>query len=349
MNKERPWEEVEKAVLKVYKESSPSFQDIENSKIFEDFYKKRTNLFKKLSIPPTFMRGKKVLDIGGGTGENLVIYANQGGLITIVEPNEISCKRAKELMEKNNFNIEIINQSLYDLDPKIINSFDIVICEGVLHHTFNPLKGLNIILNNLKKDALVVVSLAESAGYMKRELQREFVRNKGNNKKDEIIKIAKQYFQEHLDKAVKYGLRKEINIIFDTYINPQIKTSSLEDICDVFFKNRVEYHSSYPRLASFFETLSWRNYHENPFNYNYYKNYYKQLEKIWAVSGSKDEDENHADIDLSKFLNLVEKNYQELIDLKEKIKTNNCYDEDLKLLQKGYLGIGLHHFAGVKK
>ena len=55
--------------------------------------------------------------------------------------------------ENLNFNIEIINQSLYDLDPKIINSFDIVICEGVLHHTFNPLEGLNIILKNLKKDA----------------------------------------------------------------------------------------------------------------------------------------------------------------------------------------------------
>ena len=258
MNKERPWEEVEKAVLKVYKESSPSFQDIENSKIFEDFYKKRTNLFKKLSIPPTFMRGKKVLDIGGGTGENLVIYANQGGLITIVEPNEISCKRAKELMEKNNFNIEIINQSLYDLDPKIINSFDIVICEGVLHHTFNPLKGLNIILNNLKKDALVVVSLAESAGYMKRELQREFVRNKGNNKKDEIIKIAKQYFQEHLDKAVKYGLRKEINIIL------KLDESKLLGSASILLCLLPHSGDTDPRENSGFEFLYSKNKRKNP-------------------------------------------------------------------------------------
>lgn len=349
MNKKRPWEEVEKAVLKVYRESSPSFHDIENFKVFEDFKRKRNNLFKKLSIPLTFMKGKKVLDIGGGTGENLVIYAEEGAFITLVEPNEISCQRAKELMAKKKINIEIINKSLYDLDPKIITLFDFVICEGVLHHTFNPLEGLNIILKSLKKEALVIVSLAESAGYLKRELQRDFVRMKGNNNNDQIIKIAKKYFQEHLDKAVKFGLREEKNIIFDTYINPQIKTSSLKDICNIFLNNGIEYYSSYPRITSFFETISWRNSYENPFNYLHYKNYYKQLEKIWAVSGAKDYDEDHANLDLIRFLNMVEKDFLELLDLKEKIKKNNCIEKDLRLIQKGYLGIGLHHFVGIKK
>ena len=33
-------------------------------------------------------------------------------------------------------------------------------------------------------------------------------------------------------RAVKYGLRSERNIIYDTFVNPQIKPTDLQDICN---------------------------------------------------------------------------------------------------------------------
>lgn len=51
--------------------------------------------------------------------------------------------------------IELIEMSLLDLNPNIHGTFDLIICEGVLHHLEDPQKGLDALKSVLKDDGCI--------------------------------------------------------------------------------------------------------------------------------------------------------------------------------------------------
>ena len=118
-------------------------------------------------------------------------------------------------------------------------------------------------------------------------LQRNLVRSLSGEDEEKMVYISKKYFQEHLDRAVKFGLREEQNIIYDTFINPQVKPISFQEICNTFKDNNISHFSSYPRIGFFEETIPWGQPYSDPYDYSYYYNYYKILEKFWLTSGDK--------------------------------------------------------------
>ena len=339
---------IEKAVLNVYKKVSPSFLDIENKDIFIKLKASRSNLMSRLGLPPLHFQGRKLLDIGGGTGEKSLIYSLNGSNVTIVEPNEISCERASELFKKYGQKLNLINKSLYSLDVEEITKYDIVCCQGVLQHTYNPIKGLDILTKNLKPGAILIVSLVETNSWFQRMMQRDLIKQVAGDDEEKIIKASKHYFQEHLDRAVKYGLRSERNIIYDTFVNPQIKPTDLQDICNTYFKNNVFHLASYPRLDFFQETTPFGQQLLNAFDYENNREYYNFLEKIWLTCGIENLNQSAKNFNLTESATLVQDKYDQLIKLKQKIATNSFKEGDLVPIKKGYLGVGLNWFVGVK-
>jgi len=342
-------DDIIKSVLGVYKRVNPSYIAIDKEEdIFSKFINTRKNILSRLSLPPLLYKGKKLIELGGGTGENALLYSMYGADVTIVDPNEISCERSEELFNTYGFEVNIINKSLFDVDKELFSEYEIVNCEGVLQHTFDPVGGLNYMAQNIKEGTILFIALAESNGWFKRMLQRNLVRSLGGNDEEKIVYISKKYFQEHLDRAVKYGLREEKNIIFDTFINPQIKPTSLKEICDTLRKNDISHFSSYPRIGFFEETIPWGYPYVDPYDYTYYENYYKILEKFWLTSGDNLEDDDLSSYQLLESINKVESEYLKLVNLKEKIDSNSFKEDDLRPIQYGYLGIGQHFFVGVK-
>ena len=106
--------EVEDKVLGIYRRVNPSKTQLESKEKASNFYQTRLNILVTLGLPPQFFKNKKIIDIGGGTGEKSICYALWGSEVTIVEPNKISCNLAQELFSKLNLenNLQIINTGL---------------------------------------------------------------------------------------------------------------------------------------------------------------------------------------------------------------------------------------------
>ncbi|EJF06725.1 methylase involved in ubiquinone/menaquinone biosynthesis [Thiovulum sp. ES] len=337
---------VEESVLDVYRRVSPSYREMGTEKDFHKNLEQRTAILTKLNLHPIWFKGKRVLEIGGGTGENSIFYSLWGADVTIVEPNEISCNRATELFKEFDKTLSTINKSLFDIEPNIFQDFDIIIAEGVLHHTFNTMKALDLILKNANKDTLIMIAIPEYHGWFKRNLQRKLI-SSVSGAENEIVENSKKYFQNHIDRAVKYGLRTEESVIYDTFVNPQIETTKLEEICFYFYKNKFNFYSSYPSMNIFFETQPWSKNRVNLFDYKTYVSYFKTLEKVWACSGEEDFKSEISNI--TGMFDRVDKEYGDLLELKTTINNKSFKVEDLKPIQNGYMGIGMNYFVGIKE
>ena len=341
---------IENDVLKIYRKVSPSHRNLIDSKSKTQFFNQRINLFKTLGLPSSFFKNKKILEIGGGTGEKALFYTFYGAQVTIVEPNEKSCSIAKEIFSQTKLakKLTVINKSLFDIDISIIKKFDMIAAEGVLHHTFHPIENLELILKNMVPNQIILIAIGESNGMLKRELQKMAVKQLAKDDPDLISHFVKKLFPEHLLRATKYDLRNAESVIYDNYVNPQDESSNLRDICNAFFKNKISYLSSYPKLDLFYITNPWSHDRENQFNYKFYQNYYKFLEKTWMTSGEEKISHDISDFDVQKITKRIDSDLKKLLQLKEKIETKNFSKNDLKIIKKGYMGVGLHYFLGMK-
>ena len=341
---------IEDDVLKIYRKVSPSHRNLIGIQSKIQFFNQRITLFKTLGLPLSFFKNKKILEIGGGTGEKALFYAFYGADVTIVEPNEKSCLIAKKIFSQTKLakKLTVINKSLFDIDISLIKKFDMITAEGVLHHTFHPIENLELILKNMTSNQIILIAIGESNGMLKRELQKMAVKQLAKDDPELISYFVKKLFPEHLLRATKYDLRNAESVIYDNYINPQDESSNLRDICNAFFKNKISYLSSYPKLDLFYITNPWGHDRENQFNYKFYQNYYKFLEKLWMTSGEEKISYDLSDFDIQNITKRIDNNSKKLLQLKEKIKTKNFSKNDLKMIKKGYMGIGLHYFLGMK-
>ena len=341
---------IEEDVLKIYRKVSPSHRNLIDTQSKIQFFNQRINLFKTLGLPLSFLKNKKILEIGGGTGEKALFYAFYGAHVTIIEPNEKSCLIAKKIFSQTKLTkqLTVINKSLFDVNISLIKKFDMIAAEGVLHHTFHPIENLEFILKNMVSNQIILIAIGESHGMLKRELQKMAVRQLAKDDPELIFHFVKKLFPQHLLRATKHDLRNVESVIYDNYINPQDESSDLRDICNVFYKNKISYLSSYPKLDLFYITNPWNHERKNQFNYKFYQNYYKFLEKIWMTSGEEKISQDMSDFDIQKITKRIDKDSKKLLELKEKIKTKNFSENDLKMIKKGYMGVGLHYFLGMK-
>jgi len=79
------------------------------------------------------LKGRKLLDIGCGTGQTSCFFAKRGAVVTAIDISGEMIKRTKALAKKQGLNITAIKMSGNKLAFKD-NSFDIVYGCGILHH-----------------------------------------------------------------------------------------------------------------------------------------------------------------------------------------------------------------------
>lgn len=242
---------IEKQVLQNYKINSPSKLPLENKKYLSKYFLRREKLFRDcLKLPKEVFKNKKVLDFGSGTGEHDILYAKWGGILDLIEINPISVLQTKKYFDlfklKKNIN-RIENKSIFEFKSK--DKYDVVISEGVLHHTDNPKLGFDKLVKNLKKDGFCILQLAFDYSHFQRSLHRYIINFLAkNNSKSEIEKICYELFSETINRALKFGGRSKKQIIYDFYTNPKHKGINLEQIFSWFKKNKIKYYSSYPSI-----------------------------------------------------------------------------------------------------
>lgn len=75
----------------------------------------------------------KILDLGAGTGEYSLYFANKGYDVTAVELVEKHVNRIKDKVT-DSMNIRVYQGNALDLSKFDTNSFDVVLCFGPLYH-----------------------------------------------------------------------------------------------------------------------------------------------------------------------------------------------------------------------
>ncbi len=251
------------SVNKVYKEEHPSFYVNINQKNLNKIIKARKNLLFNLKIQTKLFKDSKLLDFGSGSGIYGLVYNLLGAKTDLVEYEKNFVDQSKKLFSKfaRKNSYKIYSSNIFNFKQK--KKYDIVVFNGVAHHTRNPNKILDKACKFLKRDGMIIYGIGNKSGFFQRALQRLILFKLSKNK-SEIIKFAKILFREHLNRAQKFGGRTERQIIFDTYINPKIDCQSSKTIIKIFRKNKLELYSSFPNILSneFFtdDTENYRNF-----------------------------------------------------------------------------------------
>jgi arsenite methyltransferase len=122
-------------------------------------------------------KGKSILDAGCGSGFSAAILfgkeLNQMKYLGVDLSDSIHTarKRFQELGLRGNF----LQNSITSM--KLDRKFDIIFCEGVLHHTSNPLKSLRNLVSHLDKNGLIMFYVYKRKAPV-REWVDDFIRGK---------------------------------------------------------------------------------------------------------------------------------------------------------------------------
>ncbi len=233
-------------VNKVYSKKNPSTY-FRNYKGFKKFIENKKKFLYELKLPLKIFKNSSLIDFGCGSGQNSIFYNILGCKSTLVEYDKQSCINTYNLFKRYSKNkFKIVNTDIFNFKSK--KKFDFVVSNGVIHHTKDPKKNINICIKHLKKNGFIILGWGEIYGFFQRNIQRIILYSISRNN-HEIIKYSKILFKDHLSRSVKFSGRKIDEIIYDTYINPRIKTVSLEEVLKIFAKKDVELYSSYQNIV----------------------------------------------------------------------------------------------------
>jgi len=244
-----------------------------------------------------FLKNKKILDAGCGTGEKSCFLASTGANVTAIDISKSSLKKARKFAEKNNIkNISFLYGNLMELSLRF-NKFDYVICDGVLHHLSHPYLGFVSLSKKIKKGGYLILGLYNYYSSISIRLKRRLISLLGKTRKNKI-KIANFLFNN------KRLLSEQDKVwIADLYTNPHEKYLSFNQILKWFKFNNIDYISSFPPI----EIDAYKDIFYNKYRYKMslreaaiktlmnrrsYKNNNKLLQNLiqlcWNLPGGKD-------------------------------------------------------------
>ena len=225
-----------KKVTDFYKETPfPNYKDDETKQSIVD--KENKNLlaqqFKKF-----IGHNKNVLEVGCGTGQLSIYFAiGTNNEIIAFDPTIESLNLAKNFSKQNEIsNIKFVNADIFD-DVLSKNYFDFIWCNGVLHHTKNPLKGFDIISKSLKSNGYILVGLYNKYGRVRTIIRRFF------------YKIFGEIFVTILDptlRNLKDNSEERKAWIRDQYIHPIESLHTLDEVLLWFERNNIDFINSIP-------------------------------------------------------------------------------------------------------
>lgn len=177
-------------------------------------------------LSPAFLKNKPgtILCAGCGTGEEAIALAKifSNSKIDALDISSKSLSIAKQNIRKAKLrNITLLQSSILDDLPFLSKKYDLVYSAGVIHHLADPNLGFRILTSKLNKQGKLVIMLYNSYGLFLYRCQLLFLKIlAGVDPKRRLFWTKKLGFSKGKDKI----------FIYDSYINPQVKTFSIEAI-----------------------------------------------------------------------------------------------------------------------
>jgi ubiquinone/menaquinone biosynthesis C-methylase UbiE len=161
-------------------------QDLFGKLWVERFKEKKLNstavlaeLLKRLKLNKNFIKNKKILDIGCGSGRFTNAFGKLGAKLSVgVDLGSEGLRLAKLFAKDNNIkNTKFYKSNVLKL-PFKSNTFDFVFCKGVLHHTGDTYVGLLELKRVLKTGSKAFIYLYGQGGlfWSTRKLMRKVMK-----------------------------------------------------------------------------------------------------------------------------------------------------------------------------
>lgn len=216
----------------------PNYEDFES--VADLVEKAKEGLFARLlneQIPYNI----RVLEVGCGTGQltNFLGIAQRTVFGTDMCIN--SLRLAQEFKEKNNF--ERVGFYQMNLFKPVFKeeSFPVVICNGVLHHTSDPFSGFQSIARLVKKGGYILIGLYNKYGRAITDFRRI------------IFNISNDNFR-FLDPRLRskdVGDVRKLTWFMDQYKNPHESKHTFGEVLKWFHLTGFEFVNSIPKSKAF--------------------------------------------------------------------------------------------------
>jgi SAM-dependent methyltransferase len=227
-------------IVKAFYEETPfpNYDDLDTRESLQA--KARRGLFARLldeQLPP----GAIALEAGCGTGQLsnfLGMSWNRRVFGSDICLN--SLRLAKEFRDRTGIlNARFIQMNLFR--PAFRDEvFDVLVSNGVLHHTGDPLGGFRSLVRLVKPGGLVLIGLYNTIGRLTTDFRR-FVFN--------VTGDRLGFLDAHMRNA-KYNDRRKQAWFRDQYKHPQESKHSYDEVLtDWFEPNGIEFLSSIPKIG----------------------------------------------------------------------------------------------------
>ncbi len=223
-------------IVKAFYEENPfpNYDDVESSFTLRE--KARKGIFAQLlddNVPLT----AKVLEVGCGTGQ-LSNFVGECTTRTVIGAD--LCLNSLRLAQEFKLRNALQNVTLYQINlfrpPFRAESFDVVLSNGVLHHTSDPYGGFKSIVGLLKRDGVILVGLYNTYGRLPTDFRRTMIRVFGD-------KAA--VLDPHLRKAaLNEGRRRAW--LYDQYKHPHESKHTFGEVLEWFEQCGIEFITSIP-------------------------------------------------------------------------------------------------------
>ncbi len=169
--------------------------------------------------------GEKVLEIGGGLGTDLSMFARNGAIVTDVDLSAGHLAHAKENFALRGLTGEFVHHDAEGL-PFADNTFDVVYSNGVIHHTPNTHQVVREIRRVLKPGgkAIIMVYAEHSWHYWHRLVWEQGVKYGllENYSIGEIMSRKVEITENDARPLVKVYTARALRAMFEGFENPQV-------------------------------------------------------------------------------------------------------------------------------
>jgi SAM-dependent methyltransferase len=192
------------------------------------------------------MANARVLDVGCGTAHRVMPLAKHYGAREYVglEQSAASIAVARELAVEIDMAATIHEGDLFRL-PFPDASFDVVISQGVLHHTSDPWRGFRELVRVCRPGGFVNTYLYNKANHFRHNLQKQRVDREAGDDLERRFLVAHRLYGSRPIAEMTPG---EIAGFVDQYCHPHKSDHTVMETLAHYDEAGLDYWGSYPPL-----------------------------------------------------------------------------------------------------
>jgi ubiquinone/menaquinone biosynthesis C-methylase UbiE len=190
----------------------------------------------------------RIIDVGCGTGHRVIPIAKYFGVREYVgiDHSSASLAVAKELAQEIEFKQCVLEEGdLFNL-PFPDESFDVVISQGVLHHTSEPYRGFKELVRVCRPGGFVNIYLYNKWNHWRHNMQKARVNRLAGSDIYNRFRVAHGLYGK---KPIEEMTPAEIAGFYDQYCHPHKSDHAIGETLGWFNNQGLDYWGSYPALG----------------------------------------------------------------------------------------------------